>query len=97
MNHSKEVFAWGISLDFQRILILMYTATIPIIYYGFVCTPNLQKVYWALISIFHCVVGYLLNAILSAAEMADFCLGAMTHVNNEIHISPRHHFAYNFW
>ena len=50
MNHSEEVFAWGISLDFQGILILMYTATIPIIYYGFICAATLQKVHWTLVS-----------------------------------------------
>jgi adiponectin receptor len=50
MNHSEAVFNWGISLDFQGILILMYTATIPIIYYGFVCNHTLRHVYWALVS-----------------------------------------------
>lgn len=49
MNHSVEVYRCGIQLDWQGVLILMLGATIPIIYYGFICAPMLQITYWTLV------------------------------------------------
>ena len=51
MNHSAEAFSWGIQLDFQGVLILMWGATVPIIYYAFICVPKLQKTYWVVVSL----------------------------------------------
>ncbi|KAL1865588.1 hypothetical protein VTK73DRAFT_5196 [Phialemonium thermophilum] len=50
MNHSEKAFALGMKLDFQGIILLMWGANIPLIYYGFYCTPRLRIVHWTLIS-----------------------------------------------
>ena len=50
MNQSAEAFSWGVQLDFQGVLILVWGATIPIIHYAFVCVPKLQKLYWIVVS-----------------------------------------------
>lgn len=40
----------GMRLDFQGVILLMWGATVPLIYYGFYCSGTLQKVYWTLVS-----------------------------------------------
>ncbi|KAL2037252.1 hypothetical protein N7G274_009941 [Stereocaulon virgatum] len=45
-NHSPKVQKFGNQLDYLGIVILMWGSTIPSIYYGFYCDPNLQRVYW---------------------------------------------------
>lgn len=52
MSHSARGFAFGIQLDFQGIILLMWSATAPMIYYTFLKEPRLQKVYWSLTSFF---------------------------------------------
>lgn len=52
MSHSNRMFNIGIQIDFEGVLLLMWGATIPLIYYGFYCDPTLQKVYWSLLSAF---------------------------------------------
>lgn len=52
MSHSSRMFHIGIQLDFEGVLLLMWGATVPLIYYGFYCDPKLQKVYWSLLSVF---------------------------------------------
>jgi adiponectin receptor len=51
-NHSKEVAAFWNQLDYLGIVILMWGSTVPSIYYGFYCDPNLQRLYWAVVSVF---------------------------------------------
>ena len=46
-NHSPLVSKWGNQLDYLGIVVLMWSATIPSIYYGFFCDPDLQKIYWS--------------------------------------------------
>jgi adiponectin receptor len=48
MNHSARLFSLGMQLDFQGIILLMWGANIPLIYYGFICSRTLQIVYWTL-------------------------------------------------
>ena len=50
MSHSERVYDIGIQLDFQGVLLLMWSATIPMIYYGFICDPLLRNLYWTLLS-----------------------------------------------
>ncbi|KAH6666364.1 hemolysin-III related-domain-containing protein, partial [Halenospora varia] len=50
-NHSEKVAAFWNRLDYLGIVILMWGSTIPSIYYGFYCDPNLQKLYWAAVSV----------------------------------------------
>lgn len=50
MCHSATAFATGMQFDFQGIIILMWGANIPLIYYSFECHPKLRIVYWALTS-----------------------------------------------
>jgi adiponectin receptor len=52
MSHSAQAFAFGIQLDFQGIILLMWSATAPMVYYTFYTEPTLQKVYWSLVR--HC-------------------------------------------
>lgn len=66
-NHSQSVHIFGNQLDYVRtsdlslatdssfeqlgIVILMWGSTIPCVYYGFYCTPHLQKTYYILVSV----------------------------------------------
>lgn len=52
MCHSRKAFSLGMKLDFQGIIILMWGANVPLIYYGFICDLKLQVIYWALVSFF---------------------------------------------
>lgn len=45
MSHSERAYRLGLKLDFQGILLLMWGATVPLIYYGFACRPALQSGY----------------------------------------------------
>ncbi|EOA88720.1 uncharacterized protein SETTUDRAFT_159912 [Exserohilum turcica Et28A] len=50
-NHSESVHIFGNQLDYLGIVILMWGSTIPCVYYGFYCTPNLQQTYYTLVSV----------------------------------------------
>jgi adiponectin receptor len=50
-NHSEEVAAFWNRLDYLGIVILMWGSTVPSIYYGFYCDPNLRRLYWAVVSV----------------------------------------------
>lgn len=50
MCHSPGAYAIGIKLDLQGIILLIWGANVPLIYYGFVCDPVLQIVYWTISS-----------------------------------------------
>lgn len=50
-NHSQPLTSFCNKLDYLGILVLMWGAGIPTIYYGFLCDPLLQKVYWTMVSI----------------------------------------------
>ncbi|EUC31237.1 hypothetical protein COCCADRAFT_38652 [Bipolaris zeicola 26-R-13] len=50
-NHSQSVHIFGNQLDYLGIVILMWSSTIPCVYYGFYCTPHLQKTYYTLVSV----------------------------------------------
>jgi adiponectin receptor len=49
-NHSEIVATRGVQLDYAGIVLLMWGAATPSVYYGFYCDPNLQKVYWIVLS-----------------------------------------------
>lgn len=49
-NHSECVAARGNQLDYVGVVVLMWGSTIPSIYYGFYCNPNLQALYWLVVS-----------------------------------------------
>ena len=57
-NHSEIVSKRGVQLDYLGIVLLIWGAIIPSVYYGFYCDPNLQKAYWIAISsvAFGCVL-----------------------------------------
>lgn len=42
---------FGNQLDYLGIVILMWGSTVPCVYYGFYCTPTLQKTYYTLVSV----------------------------------------------
>ena len=46
--------AFGNQLDYLGVIILMWGSTIPTVYYGFYCDPDLQKLYWIMVSIWIC-------------------------------------------
>lgn len=52
MCHSAKAFATGMSFDFQGIIVLMWGANVPLIYYSFECSRKLRIVYWTLVSFF---------------------------------------------
>ena len=39
----------GMQLDFQGVILLMWGATVPLIYYGFYCDKKFQWLYWSLV------------------------------------------------
>ncbi|KAF3077048.1 Adiponectin receptor protein [Trichoderma lentiforme] len=45
-NHSQALTSFWNKLDYLGILVLMWGAGIPTIYYGFFCNQNLQRFYW---------------------------------------------------
>ena len=50
-NHSEKVATYWNQFDYLGIAILIWGSTVPSVYYGFYCDPNLQKLYWAIVSI----------------------------------------------
>ncbi|KAF7893511.1 uncharacterized protein EAF02_001049 [Botrytis sinoallii] len=50
-NHSKRVHVVGNQFDYLGVVILMWSSTIPTVYYGFYCDPVIQRTYWMMISI----------------------------------------------
>lgn len=52
MAHSEAVYLLNMKLDFQGVLVLMWAATVPLVYYSFPCDRDwpLRAGYWALIS-----------------------------------------------
>lgn len=50
MNHSYEYSRLGLELDYQGIILLMWGATVPLVYYGFNYNSKLRKLYWFLLS-----------------------------------------------
>jgi Haemolysin-III related len=50
MNHSQKMDAFGAQLDFQGVILLMWGATVPLLYYGFYCDIILQRAYSTLVS-----------------------------------------------
>ncbi|KAG9247733.1 hemolysin-III related-domain-containing protein [Calycina marina] len=50
-NHSEAVAALGNQLDYMGVVVLMWGSTIPSVYYGFYCDPELQKLYWSVVSV----------------------------------------------
>lgn len=52
MAHSEAVYLLNMKLDFQGVLVLMWGATIPLVYYSFPCDSDLplRAAYWGLIS-----------------------------------------------
>ena len=45
MNHSKEVWKLGNELDHLGIVLVIWSSTVPIDYFGFYCSPDLQTLY----------------------------------------------------
>jgi adiponectin receptor len=50
-NRSETVAAHWNQLDYLGIVILIWGSIVPSVYYGFYCDPNLQKLYWTLVSV----------------------------------------------
>ncbi|RDW77169.1 hypothetical protein BP6252_05222 [Coleophoma cylindrospora] len=48
MNHSQKMDAFGAQLDFQGVILLMWGATVPLVYYGFACEARLRVGYWSM-------------------------------------------------
>ncbi|KAI1414422.1 hemolysin-III channel protein-like protein Izh2 [Hypoxylon sp. FL1857] len=48
MCHSEAVYSLGVKLDYQGILLLMWGANVPLIYYSMPCDFGSQIAYWAL-------------------------------------------------
>ncbi|KAI0883072.1 hemolysin-III channel protein-like protein Izh2 [Annulohypoxylon maeteangense] len=48
MCHSEAVYEFGVKLDYQGILLLMWGANVPLIYYSLPCDSNGQMAYWTL-------------------------------------------------
>lgn len=51
MNHSRSADLFGAQLDFQGVILLMWSATIPLVFYGFHCDLALRYVYWTLVGL----------------------------------------------
>ncbi|KAG4414154.1 hypothetical protein IFR04_012720 [Cadophora malorum] len=51
MCHSRSIDLLGAQLDFQGVILLMWSATIPLVFYGFHCDDTLRNAYWMMLSI----------------------------------------------
>lgn len=51
MCHSRSIDLFGAQLDFQGVILLMWSATIPLVFYGFRCDSTLRYAYWTMLSI----------------------------------------------
>ena len=50
-NHSRQLAAFGNQLDYLGIVLLMWGATIPTVYYGYHDNERLRNAYWSVVSI----------------------------------------------
>ncbi|KAK2602374.1 hypothetical protein N8I77_008913 [Diaporthe amygdali] len=50
MSHSEAAYLFNMKLDFQGVLVLMWGATVPLVYYSFPCESHLQAGYLGLIT-----------------------------------------------
>lgn len=48
MAHSRALYLLGMKLDFQGVLVLMWSATVPLVHYTFPCDGRLQAFYLGL-------------------------------------------------
>jgi adiponectin receptor len=49
MCHSQQIDMFGAQLDFQGVILLMWGATVPLVYYDFYCNSALRNAYWTLV------------------------------------------------
>lgn len=49
MNHSKEVWKLGNELDHLGIVLVIWSSMVPIDYFGFYCSPDLQIFYCTMV------------------------------------------------
>ncbi|KAM3070914.1 hypothetical protein ACMFMG_009826 [Clarireedia jacksonii] len=51
MCHSQKMDTFGAQLDFQGVILLMWGATVPLVYYGFYCDSASHRIfYWIFLS-----------------------------------------------
>ncbi len=50
MSHSRRAYMAGMQADLHGVLLLMWSSTVPLVFYGFPCHPRLQAAYFALMS-----------------------------------------------
>ncbi|KAF7950853.1 uncharacterized protein EAE97_002405 [Botrytis byssoidea] len=50
-NHSHQIAAFWIELDYLGIVALMWGSTVATIYHGFICDVKLQRIYWSMITL----------------------------------------------
>lgn len=50
MSHSRALYLLGMKLDFQGVLVLMWSATVPLVYYTFPCDSTTQVCYLILLT-----------------------------------------------
>lgn len=48
--HSEKVFKVGKKVDFSRLVLMLWAANFPLIYYGFICDATVRIIYWAVTS-----------------------------------------------
>lgn len=51
MSHSQVLYMLGMKFDFQGVLVLMWSATVPLIYYIFPCDGRLRLFYMGLFTV----------------------------------------------
>lgn len=51
MSHSRALYMLGMKFDFQGVLVLMWSATVPLIYYTFPCDGRLRLFYMGLFTV----------------------------------------------
>ena len=51
MNHSFKVARIGKHMDYLGIMLLEWSASMPLIYYGFHCDPVWRNIHWLLVGL----------------------------------------------
>lgn len=75
----------GLQLDLQGIIILMWSATIPLIYYAFPYDSKLQAIYWSVVSFLHKVEIISTNIITSSVQLLLSARYSFFNLDLEIH------------
>jgi len=82
--HSRYCFDLWVRIDYVAILFQILGSFVSGIYIGFYCEPNLQKLYWSMVSLMH-----LLEKLMSSIANLVRQIGTLALLNTVVVIHPK--------